>query len=257
MMSHASIVLLHTHAPPSLSHPTLPRSTRPTLSLSPQIITTTMRTAAIATFASLASLSAAAPAHFEVKSLPGWNGPLLSKAYCGFSSAGVPPSGEGEMFFNYIFIEKEGGSTKDTPTIVWYNGGPGAASMFGLFVELGPYYLNQDSLDDPNFNKTGIPQIQYNPYAWTQVANVIAVNNPPPIGFSYCNGQTSTPGNDGPSGDGYSCGPWNDTTVSRDVYDDSRGAGACSIHGRVARSGSLFSRTRCTSPPDVAHLLSL
>ena len=31
----------------------------------------------------------------------------------------------------------------NAPTIVWYNGGPGAASMFGLWVELGPYYLNQ------------------------------------------------------------------------------------------------------------------
>ena len=40
------------------------------------------------------------------------------------------------------------------------NGGPGAASMFGLFVELGPYYLNQDSYDDPNFAKTGIPQVR-------------------------------------------------------------------------------------------------
>ena len=49
-----------------------------------------------------AALAAAAPAHYEVTSLPGWDGPLLSKAYCGFSSAGVPPSGVGEMFFNYI-----------------------------------------------------------------------------------------------------------------------------------------------------------
>ena len=100
----------------------------------------------------------AAPEKFEVKSLPGWDGPLLSKAYCGFSEAGTPPSGEGTMYFNYIFMESENDPAND-PVIVWYNGGPGAASMFGLFVELGPYYLNQDSLDDPNYNKTGIPQV--------------------------------------------------------------------------------------------------
>jgi|EP01043_Picozoa_sp_COSAG02_P052026 carboxypeptidase C (cathepsin A) len=47
--------------------------------------------------------------------------------------------------------------------------------MFGLFVELGPYYLNQDSFDDPKYNETGIPQVQRNPYGWTKVANVIAV----------------------------------------------------------------------------------
>jgi len=144
--------------------------------------------------------------------LPGWDGPLLTKTYCGFASAGVPPSGQGEMHFNYIFLESENDPAND-PVIVWYNGGPGAASMFGLFVELGPYYLNQDSLDDPRYNATGIPQVQNNPSSWTKIANVMAVNNPPPIGFSYCDGQKGP--NTGPSGDGYSCGPWNDTTVAK------------------------------------------
>ena len=165
------------------------------------------------TLLALASaLAAGAPAHYEVTSLPGWDGPLLSKAYCGFTSAGVPPSGVGEMFFNYIFLESEN-DPKNDPVVLWYNGGPGAASMFGLFVELGPYYLNQDSLDDPKHKATGIPQVVRNPHSWTKVANVIAVNNPPPIGFSYCTGQ---PGNNtGPGGDGYSCGPWNDTSVAK------------------------------------------
>lgn len=163
--------------------------------------------------AALLGSAAAAPAQFEVKSLPGWNGPLLSKAYCGFSSGGTPPSGQGEMFFNYIMIEAEN-DPANAPTLIWYNGGPGAASMFGLFVELGPYYLNQDSFDDPNYAKTGIPQVQRNMNAWTKVGNVIAVNNPPPIGYSYCTGQKNA-SNDGPSGDGYSCGPWNDDSVAK------------------------------------------
>lgn len=116
--------------------------------------------AAAAAVCVLAPSVLAAPEKFEVKSLPGWDGPLLSKAYCGFSEAGTPPSGEGTMYFNYIFMESENDPAND-PVIVWYNGGPGAASMFGLFVELGPYYLNQDSLDDPNYNKTGIPQVSH------------------------------------------------------------------------------------------------
>lgn len=90
--------------------------------------------------------------------------------------------------------------------------------MFGLFVELGPYYLNQDSFDDPKYNETGIPQVQRNPYGWTKVANVIAVNNPPPIGFSYCDGGKGSPwgnGKTGPGGDGYSCGAWDDALVAK------------------------------------------
>jgi len=162
--------------------------------------------------AALPQLAAAAPEEYEVKSLPGWDGPLLSKAYCGFTDAGTPPNGEGTMHFNYVFIESENDPAND-PVIVWYNGGPGADSMFGMFVELGPYYLNQDSLDDPKYNETGIPQVQHNPYGWTKVANVIAVNNPPPIGYSYCDGGKGP--NTGPEGDGYSCGDWNDSLVAK------------------------------------------
>ena len=69
-------------------------------------------------FVGFASLATAAPAHFEVKSLPGWDGELLSKTYCGFTPAGVPPSGEGAMYFNYIFLESEN-NPKTDPVIVW------------------------------------------------------------------------------------------------------------------------------------------
>ena len=129
----------------------------------------------------------------------------MSRIWSGFASGGTAPDGRGEQFFNYVFIEAEEDAA-NKPVVVWYNGGPGAASMFGLLVELGPYLLNEASLGEA-YNKTGVPQMVYNPYGWTQVANVIAVNNPPPIGFSYC----AAPG---PSGDGYSCGDWDDALVA-------------------------------------------
>jgi serine carboxypeptidase-like clade 1 len=159
---------------------------------------------------SLVALGSARPTQFEVTSLPGWDRPLVSRTYCGFGSAGTPPSGVGEMFFNYIFLESERDPEND-PVVVWYNGGPGAASMFGLFVEIGPYLLNRDSINplDPAAMETVLP----NPYSWTKVANIVAVNNPPPIGFSYCTGGAD-PDNTGPSGDGYSCGPWNDSSTA-------------------------------------------
>jgi hypothetical protein len=39
----------------------------------------------------LGPLVGAAPKQYEVTSLPGWEGPLLSKTYCGFADAGTPP----------------------------------------------------------------------------------------------------------------------------------------------------------------------
>ena len=50
------------------------------------------------------------------------------------------------------------------------------------------------------------PQLVRNPYAWTKFANVLVVDSPPPVGFSYCSQY-------GPSGNGTSCGPWTDTDV--------------------------------------------
>lgn len=91
--------------------------------------------------------------------------------------------------------------------IVWTNGGPGASSLFGLFIELGPYYLSEDSLKSEFFNKTGIPSLFSNEYSWTKFANILIINSPPPVGFSYCDPA-------GPAGDGYSCGDWNDTRTA-------------------------------------------
>lgn len=148
----------------------------------------------------------AAPDQYEIKSLPGWHKALPSRMWSGFADAGPPPGdSSGLMHMHYMFIECEN-NPATAPVIAWYNGGPGASSMFGLLVELGPFMLNDDSLNE-EYNKTGIPQIIYNPYSWTKVGNLLIVNNPAPVGFSYCDPA-------GPTGDGYSCGNWNDSAVA-------------------------------------------
>lgn len=69
----------------------------------------------------------------------------------------------------------------------------------GLFVEMGPLLLSSQSVRTSAYNDTGVPTLYRNPYAWTKVANVLILNGPAPVGYSYC-----TPA--GPSGDGNSCG---------------------------------------------------
>jgi cathepsin A (carboxypeptidase C) len=146
-------------------------------------------------------------AKHNITELPGWTdlgNALPSNMYTGFIDAGTPPSGVGTMYFHYWMMESEHDPDND-PVVIWYNGGPGASSLFGLLQELGPLLLNVNSYDS-NFNKSGIPTLQRNKFAWTNVATVIAIDSPPPIGFSYCSEK-------GPSANGTSCGPWRDTSV--------------------------------------------
>lgn len=148
----------------------------------------------------------------EIDSLPGLPGggktTLPSKWFSGHSYAGKPPNGDpnGSMWVHYILVEAV--HNPDTaPLVLWYQGGPGASSLFGLFVEFGPYRLTEDSLGTHTHRSTGIPTPLSTPYSWSNFSNVLFVDNPPPVGFSYCDPS-------GPSGSPTSCGPWNDSTVA-------------------------------------------
>ena len=77
--------------------------------------------------------------------------------------------------------------------------------MFGLFVELGPYVMNQNSLQ-----AQGPPTLFDNPYAWTKSGSVLMFDWAPPVGFSYCN--------DDPKGDGFACGAWDDERMATLSY---------------------------------------
>jgi serine carboxypeptidase-like clade 1 len=150
----------------------------------------------------------AAPSEHVVDMLPGWHHPLPSKTYSGYVDAGSSCQNGVcfDMHEHYVFIESENSPSSD-PLVLWTNGGPGAASLYGLFVELGPFYLSDKSLSTEGFNKSGVPTLFRNEYSWSKFSNLLIINSPPPVGFSYCDPA-------GPAGDGYSCGAWNDTRTA-------------------------------------------
>lgn len=92
---------------------------------------------------------------------------------------------EGSLFFWLASSRKtvEPGKEK---LIIWLNGGPGCSSMVGMMHENGPFTLQLNHDYDPT--STDPSNVKYhvkrNPYSWTEVANVMFVEQPIRTGFA-------------------------------------------------------------------------
>lgn len=104
-----------------------------------------------------------------ITSLPGFNGTFLSKQYSGYLSVG------GGKFLHYTLAESENDPSTD-PVVVWFNGGPGCSSMMGYWTEQGPFTLEYVA---------GEPVLSYRDTRWNQIANVIFLESPAGVGYSY------------------------------------------------------------------------
>ncbi|GAB2300096.1 hypothetical protein Dimus_034136 [Dionaea muscipula] len=81
----------------------------------------------------------------------------------------------GKSFF-YYFVQAEN-APETRPLLLWLNGGPGCSSLaYGAMEELGPFRVHSDG-------KT----LYKNQYAWNYGANVLFLESPAGVGFSYTN----------------------------------------------------------------------
>jgi carboxypeptidase C (cathepsin A) len=126
-----------------------------------------------------AGVSAAKDAD-KMTTLPGYAGDLKSTHYSGYIPTGSLSGVAGQL--HYWFIESEGNPSED-PVVLWLNGGPGSSSLIGLLTENGQIATNDQSLTEPI---DGVPQVFYNPYTWSTKANMIYLESPKGVGFSYC-----------------------------------------------------------------------
>nr|GMD00095.1 serine carboxypeptidase II-3-like [Ipomoea batatas] len=107
----------------------------------------------------------------KISGLPGQPEGVKFEQFSGYVT--VDPQAGRALF--YYFAESE--TPSDKPLVLWLNGGPGCSSFGnGGMMENGPFRVNSDS-------KT----LWLNQYAWNNVANVIFLESPAGVGFSYSN----------------------------------------------------------------------
>ncbi len=90
----------------------------------------------------------------------------------------------GTKNLHYWLVESQGNPATD-PVAFWTNGGPGCSGLLGAFTEQGPFRPNKDLT------------LSYNQYSWNTVANMVFIEAPCGVGFSY---------SDNPEGDDYKTG---------------------------------------------------
>ncbi|RCV12022.1 hypothetical protein SEVIR_2G244000v4 [Setaria viridis] len=104
---------------------------------------------------------------------------------------GQPPRVNFRQYSGYVTVNEEHGrelfyyfvespyDAESKPLILWLNGGPGCSSLgFGAMEELGPFRVNPDGT------------LRRNKHSWNNLANVIFLESPAGVGFSFSRNAT-------------------------------------------------------------------
>ncbi|XP_059507552.1 lysosomal protective protein-like isoform X1 [Stegostoma tigrinum] len=107
----------------------------------------------------------------EILSLPGLNTRLNFQQWSGYLQASPG------QHLHYWFVTSQRSPDTD-PVVLWLNGGPGCSSLDGFLAENGPLHVNDDG-----------STLYINEYSWNKVANVLYLESPAGVGFSYSDDQ--------------------------------------------------------------------
>ncbi|XP_067092510.1 lysosomal protective protein [Osmerus mordax] len=108
-----------------------------------------------------------APDSDEIKFLPGLPKQPSFKQYSGYFNVAE------NKHLHYWFVESQK-NPDSSPVVLWLNGGPGCSSLDGLLTEHGPFLIQDDGIS-----------LEYNPYSWNMIANMLYLESPAGVGFSY------------------------------------------------------------------------
>ncbi|KQK02237.1 hypothetical protein BRADI_2g00262v3 [Brachypodium distachyon] len=83
----------------------------------------------------------------------------------------------GRALFYWLIEASSTAAPDSAPLVLWLNGGPGCSSVgYGASEELGAFRISPDGT-------TLVP----NPYSWNKMANMLFLDSPAGVGYSYSN----------------------------------------------------------------------
>ncbi|XP_028769706.1 serine carboxypeptidase-like 20 [Neltuma alba] len=115
-----------------------------------------------------------APEGALITEIPGFNGTIPSKHYGGYVTV---DESHGRSLY-YYFVVSESNPSED-PVVLWLNGGPGCSSFDAFVYEHGPFNFEKAK------TKGSLPTLHLNPYSWSKVSNIIYLDSPAGVGFSF------------------------------------------------------------------------
>lgn len=89
-------------------------------------------------------------------------------SYAGFMT--VNKTYNSNMYFWFFPAQQD---PDNAPVLLWLQGGPGGSSLFGLFVENGPYLVTKDI------------KLMKKPITWNSKYSMLYIDNPVGTGFSF------------------------------------------------------------------------
>lgn len=110
-----------------------------------------------------------------IRNLPGLDYDPGFHQFAGYLTVGVDKHGRSRRLF-YWYMESQASPESD-PVVWWSNGGPGCSGLIGMGTEHGPFFINASGT------------LRRNPWSWNSVANMLYVEQPAGVGFSYSENQ--------------------------------------------------------------------
>nr|AFK43035.1 unknown [Medicago truncatula] len=113
----------------------------------------------------------------KIRQLPGQPKNVGFEQYSGYVTVNEQ---SGRALFYWLIEAPLNRGPNSRPLVLWLNGGPGCSSIaYGASEEIGPFRIRPDG-----------KSLFLNRYAWNNLANILFLDSPAGVGFSYCNKTT-------------------------------------------------------------------